>query len=159
MTFTSQGFETDPKMVTTAAPSESMLVVKLKISMAGTNADCHIVMPLTMLAPVLAKLEASGQGSLRKRERFQATMRQQLQNVQVTLDGSLCEAPLSLRQMLALSPGDVIPVDLPANIALQVDEVPVLIGRFGKVRGMNAICIAGRAPNHLKETSSNEADS
>ncbi len=150
--FSAESFETDPVMVTVAAPTELMLVVKLKINLAEKANDCHIVMPLSMLAPVLAKLEASGQGSLRKRERFHQTMRQSLQKVDVTVRGNLVEVPLTLREMLSLLPGDVIPVDLPSTIGLSVEDVPVLYGRFGKSRGMDAVCVAGRAAENDQET-------
>ncbi len=152
LVFAIEGFETDPAMVTVAAPPELMLVVKLKINLAGTANDCHVVMPLGMLAPVQAKLEASGQGSLRERERFHQTMRQSLQKVKVTVRGNLVEVPLTLREMLGLLPGDVIPVDLPSSIGLNVEDVPVLYGRFGKSRGMDAVCIAGRAADNDQES-------
>lgn len=152
MVFAIEGFETDPAMVTVAAPPELMLVVKLKINLAGTANDCHVVMPLSMLAPVQAKLEASGQGSLRQRERFHQTMRQSLQRVKVAVRGNLVEVPLTLREMLSLLPGDVIPVDLPSSIGLSVEDVPVLHGRFGKSRGMDAVCIAGRAVDNDQES-------
>jgi flagellar motor switch protein FliM len=129
-----------------------MLVVKLKINLAGTANDCHVVMPLSMLAPVQAKLEASGQGSLRQRERFHQTMRDSLQKVKVSVRGNLVEVPLTLRDMLSLLPGDVIPVDLPSSIGLNVEDVPVLYGRFGKSRGMDAVCIAGRAADNDQES-------
>ncbi len=157
ITFDYKGFETDPTMVTVAAASEAMLIVKLGINMTGSVNDCHIAMPLSMLEPVRAKLEASGQGGLSERERFQRMMRQSLRKVPVTLHGNLCEIPLTLRQLLSLSPGDILPVDLPSSIELQVDKTPVLFGRFGKSRGMDAVCIAGRAVPEQQDLHSNEA--
>ncbi|NNF15911.1 MAG: hypothetical protein HKN70_04145 [Gammaproteobacteria bacterium] len=159
LVFSSQGFETDPAMVTVAAHPESMLVVKMRVNLAGTTGDCQVAMPLSMLEPVRTKLEASGQGSLRERERFHRSMRQQLRKVRITLRGDLCEVPLTLREMLNLTPGDVIPVDLPGNVELRVDDAPVLYGRFGTARGMNAVCMVGRTTKDDQNPSSNEAKS
>ncbi len=145
VTFAFKGFETDPEMVTVAASSESMLVVKIGINMAELATDCHIAMPLSMLDPVRAELEASGQGSLLERERFQQTMRKSMKKIPVELHGNLCQIPMTLRKLLSLTPGDIIPVDLPSSIELQIDNSPVLYGRFGKSRGMDAVCVAGRA--------------
>ena len=143
--FLAQGVETDPRMVTIAASPESMLVARLRVELAGQPGELQIAMPLSMLAPVRAKLEASGQGSLRVRERFLLGMREQLKASRVALAGTLCEVPLTLREVLAMAPGDVIPVDLPKQLALHVGKTPVLSGTFGVSRGMNAISATGPA--------------
>ena len=159
MTFAAQGFETDPAMVTVAAQPESMLVAKLAVDLDGAAGDCHVAMPLSTLEPVRAKLAASGQGSLRGRERFHQTMRRQLRRVPVTLRGNLCQVGLTLREMLSMAPGDVIPVDIPEQLVLRVDDAPVLKGRFGTSRGHNAVGVASRASTTEQEIDSNEANS
>ncbi|MFK8029923.1 MAG: flagellar motor switch protein FliM [Gammaproteobacteria bacterium] len=155
--FSVKGMETEPALVTTAAPPESMLVVKLGMEVAGSTNDCHIVMPLTMLAPVRPMLEASGQGSLLKRDQFQTAMRRSIKDANVMLQGNLCEVQLTLRDLLSLTPGDVLPIDLPPSIELGVDETPVLFGRFGQSRGIHAVCVTGRGSQQHHESKSNEA--
>lgn len=159
MRFAAQSFETDPAMVTVAAHPESMLIAKLTVDLDGAAGDCHIAVPLSMLDPVRSKLEASGQGSLRGRDRFLKTMRQQLRKVPVTLRGNLCEVGLTLREMLSMAPGDVIPVDLPGQVLLRVNDAPVLNGRYGTSRGLNAISVEGHARDEQHDTDSNEANS
>lgn len=143
--FAFSGFETDPSMVTVAAPSTSMMVVNYKIELADTATSCHVVMPLSMLAPVRPLLEASGQGSLAKREQFHSAMQRSLKGVKVELHSTLCEVNLTLRELLSLMPGDIIPVDLPANVQVCANGESVLYGRYGRSRGLDAIMVAGRA--------------
>ena len=149
--FATRGCETDPSLVTVAAQPESMLVARLTVDMDGAAGDCHIAMPTSMLDPVRAKLEASSQGSLGGRDRFHQVMRQQLRRVPVSLHGSLCEVGLTLRELLSMSPGDVIPVDLPRQVTLCVDTIPVVSGRFGTSRGHNAISTQCR-PGEVAES-------
>lgn len=144
ISFQAVSVETNPRLVTVAAPSESMLVAKLAIGIGEAACQCHVSVPLTMLAPVRAKLAASGQGRLAGRDQFLASVRAQLRGVSVELVGTLCEIPLTLREVVALAPGDVLPVDLPESVALCADDIPVLLGRFGNSRGNNAVSLRSR---------------
>jgi len=70
----------------------------------------------------------------------------------------LCEKELSVAQLLSLSLGQVLPIDLSAPVQLMVDGVNMLSGRYGvrnghyalKVEHMNQVPIASTHKN-LKE--------
>ncbi|MFK7886269.1 MAG: flagellar motor switch protein FliM [Gammaproteobacteria bacterium] len=136
--------ETTPKLVTVAGASELMLVAQFTLGLGTTTGECHLVMPLGMIAPMRAALAASGQGKLARRSGFVAQMRDHLHNVDVELVGTLCEFEMSLRQVVAMAPGEVIPIDLPPNAVLRIDNSDVLFGRFGRSRGINAVAIEYR---------------
>ncbi|MEM7081985.1 MAG: FliM/FliN family flagellar motor switch protein [Pseudomonadota bacterium] len=157
--FSVRKFETDPSMVTVAASTESMLVVRITIAIGGTPHDCHVAMPLAMIEPIRPRLEASNQGGLLERARFRRGMQQAIKDARVALSGTLCELPMTLRDLLALSPGDIIPIDLPSTIELDVDDAPVLYGRFGRSRGMDAVSVYGRVTDRKSNLSSSEANS
>lgn len=159
ISFQALAVETNPKLVTIAAPSEAMLVAKLRITLAQTSCECHVVVPLSMLAPVRAKLAASGQGRLAGRDQFLASVREQLRDINVELVGTLCDVPLTLRDVVALAPGDVLPVDLPDQVVLRIDELAVLHGRFGRSRGINAVAVRSGRSGDLLQSTMNEAKS
>ena len=46
-----------------------------------------------------------------------------------------------------MSPGDILPIDLPPQAVLKVNGAEVLYGRFGKSRGINALLV-DRRENH-----------
>lgn len=133
--------ETKPKLVTVASASELMLVARFTIGLGEASGECHLVMPLSMIAPMRAALAASGQGKLTRRSGFMAQVRDHLHDVEVELVGTLCEFDMSLRQVVSMAPGEVIPVDLPPHAVLRIDNSDVLFGRFGRSRGINAVAI------------------
>lgn len=139
-----EGVESNPRLVTIADSSQGMLVARFSVTVGASVSECHLVMPLDMLAPLRAMLAASGQGRLASRSLFMSGVRDHLRNVDVELVGTLCELTLPLRQIVAMAPGDIIPVDLPPQAVLKVDDADVLFGRFGKSRGINALCVDRR---------------
>jgi len=144
LSFEPKESETTPKLVTVAGASELMLVARFVITLGDASGECHLVMPLGMIAPMRAALAASGQGKLARRSGFMAQMRDHLHNVEVELVGTLCEFEMSLRDVVSMAPGEVIPVDLPPNAVLRIDNSDVLFGRFGRSRGINAVAIEYR---------------
>jgi hypothetical protein len=51
----------------------------------------------------------------------------------------LCEKELSVAQLLSLSLGQVLPIDLSAPVRLMVDGVSILSGRYGVRNGHYAL--------------------
>ncbi len=61
------------------------------------------------------------------------------------LNCTIAERYLSLRDVLALKPGDVIPVDLPDDYSLTANRVPLFQAALGKNRGNLALRITADA--------------
>jgi flagellar motor switch protein FliM len=53
----------------------------------------------------------------------------------------LAEAQVNLGELVRLKPGDVLPIEAPAEATVLAGEIPVLSGRFGVSRGRNAITV------------------
>jgi flagellar motor switch protein FliM len=53
----------------------------------------------------------------------------------------LAQAQISLRELVRLTPGDIIPIDPPQHVTLLAGEVPLYRGRFGISQGRNALKI------------------
>ena len=53
----------------------------------------------------------------------------------------LAQAEISLRELVRLTPGDIIPIDPPQDVSLLVGDVPLRRGRFGVSQGRNALKI------------------
>ena len=52
---------------------------------------------------------------------------------------NLAHAQLTLRELMALQPGDVIALDLPDVVSASVDGVPILECRYGVMNGRYAL--------------------
>jgi flagellar motor switch protein FliM len=58
----------------------------------------------------------------------------------------LAQAQISLRQLVSLAPGDIIPIEAPQQVTLFAGDVPLYRGRFGISQGRNALKILPGAP-------------
>ena len=59
----------------------------------------------------------------------------------VDLDAEFVETQISLRDVLNLKSGDVIPIDIPELITLCAEGMPLFKAEFGISSGMNALKI------------------
>ena len=55
------------------------------------------------------------------------------------------QAQISLRELVRLSPGDIIPIEAPQQVTLLAGDVPLYRGRFGVSQGRNALKILSGA--------------
>jgi flagellar motor switch protein FliM len=54
---------------------------------------------------------------------------------------TLAETDLSLRDIVDMKPGDIIPLEIPDLVTLCAEDVPVFRGRYGVSRGNMAVKI------------------
>ncbi len=139
--------ETDPRRLAVAAQSDHLLVARLRLVVAEGAGECHLVLPLPMLAPLGPQLDALGQGSLGQQRRFRMALRKQLARVGVDLTATFCQLPMSLRRLLTLCPGDVIPFRMPEDIPVRVAGSELIRGEYGQSRGQRAVRILQAIPD------------
>jgi flagellar motor switch protein FliM len=117
-------------------------VSKFLIELEGGGGHLHITYPYSMLEPYRELLDAGLQSDrMDKDERWGITLREQLQLAEVELETQLANATISLRDLMRLKPGDIIPINLPKSVDLCVEGVPVYRGQFGVANGHNAVRI------------------
>jgi flagellar motor switch protein FliM len=68
-----------------------------------------------------------------------------LQDAQLDMRAILAQAQISLRELVTLSPGDIIPIEAPQQVTLLAGDVPLYQGRFGVSQGRNALKILSGA--------------
>ncbi len=135
--------EVNPHFANIVTPREYVVVSRFNVEFEGSAGDIHITYPYSMLEPLRELLDAGLQSDRAERdERWIGALRQQIQDTSVELNSTLAEAQLSLRTLMNLKPGDVIPIDLPRAIELCVERVPVFRGEFGVANGRRAVKIA-----------------
>ena len=88
-----------------------------------------------------------GQTVLRKQEAWAPVLTKALQDAEVDTRAILAQAQISLRELVRLSPGDIIPIEAPQQVTLFAGDVPLYRGRFGVSQGRNALKIlSGASP-------------
>jgi flagellar motor switch protein FliM len=102
-------------------------------------------MPYSMIEPMRELLDAGIQSDRSDvDERWIRALRDEVKAAEVELSSTLAETTLSLADVMRLKPGDIIPVDLPEQILLRAEGIPVLRGKFGVSEGHNAIKVTER---------------
>jgi flagellar motor switch protein FliM len=103
-------------------------------------ADIHISFPYGMLEPLREQLDAGLQSDRAERDdRWVTEMRNQIHDTEVEISSVLARKTLTLRELLNLKPGDVLPIDVPKQVDLLIENVPVFRGEFGAVNGRRGI--------------------
>ena len=82
---------------------------------------------------------------MRKQEAWAPSLGTALQDAQLDTRAVLAEAKISLRELVRLTPGDIIPIEAPQQVTLLAGEVPLYQGRFGISQGRNALKIISGA--------------
>ena len=139
--------ETNPRLVQLGAPQDSILAVKFTVEFGARSGRIDWLLPETLLAPVREALAADGgQTALRKQEPWAPVLTTALQDAELDTRAILAQAQISLRELVRLSPGDIIPIEAPQQVTLFAGDVPLYHGRFGVSQGRNALKILPGAP-------------
>jgi flagellar motor switch protein FliM len=139
--------ETNPRLVQLGAPNEALLVVKFTVEFGARSGRIDWLLPEVLLAPVREALAADGgQTVLPKQEAWAPALTAALQDAELDTRAVLAQAQISLRELVRLSPGDIIPIEPPQQVTLFAGDVPLYRGRFGVSQGRNALKILSGAP-------------
>lgn len=140
--FTPAGSETSPALASVAGSSEPVCIAGFDLLVAGREFTVDIVLPAPLIESV-RHLRDAGDAARGKAEsqRWRTRLRTDMQDARVNLRAVLATAELSLRDLVAAQPGDIIPVDLPPTLTLYADDTPLLEGSYGTHQGRNAVRI------------------
>jgi flagellar motor switch protein FliM len=139
--------ETNPRLAQLGAPNETLLVVRFAVEFGARSGRIDWLLPETLIAPVREALSADGgQTTLRKQEAWAPALTAGLQDAEIDTRAVLAQAQISLRELVRLSPGDIIPIEPPQQVTLFAGDVPLYRGRFGVSQGRNALKILSGAP-------------
>jgi flagellar motor switch protein FliM len=136
--------ETNPHFVNVATPADTLLVNRFNIEIATGSGCLDFVLPPTFVEPVRDALAAAtAQGPASKEACWAAAIGSMLAGAALEVRAVLSEAEISLRDLVRLKPGDVVPIEPPRDVTLLAGDVPVYGARFGVSRGRNALRLSG----------------
>ena len=132
--------EMNSQFANIATPSEIVVSTVSSLELGGAQAAMHICLPYSMLEPIRETLYSTMQSDhITQDKRWIGTMTRQLKTAEVKLTCNLGHATVSLRDIVNMRVGDVIPLDVEELIRAEVDGVPVLEGHYGVHNGQYAI--------------------
>ncbi len=134
--------EVNPQFASIVSPSEVVVVSTIHIETDGGGGDLHITMPYSMVEPIRELLDAGIQSDRGDTDdRWQVMLRNEILGSHVGLSSVLLDKNLSIRDLVEMKKGDVIPVELPDTVTLKAEEVPLFTGQVGVSNGNYAIRI------------------
>jgi flagellar motor switch protein FliM len=132
--------EVNPHFANIISPREYIVVCRFNVELEGGGGEVHVAMPWSMLEPIRELLDAGVQSDRVERdESWERALRTQLQDAEVELSSAIAHRTITLRELCKLKVGDVIPIDLPSTVTLEVEKTALFSGEFGIHNGRNAI--------------------
>lgn len=136
--------EHSPDSAQVLKPNEVILQVSLQVGYGDNNGELHIVFPYSMLESVRDKLSTTQKEDQQADDaHWQTLLGNELNSAPVGVSSTLGNTQITLRELIALSPGDVLPIEMPETVSIFVEDIPILRGHFGASNGKNAVQICG----------------
>ncbi len=137
--------EVNPQFANIVSPSEVVVVSSFQVELDGGGGELHVTLPYSMIEPIRELLDAGVQSDRTEAdERWAEALRYGVRDSLIELTSTLVETTLSLREVVDLKPGDIITVDLPEEVELCAEGVPLFRGVYGIANGKHAVKITGR---------------
>jgi flagellar motor switch protein FliM len=132
--------EVNPQFANIVSPTEVVVVTSFQIELDGGGGVFHVVMPYAMLEPIRDILDAGVQSDRsEKDDRWTTALREEVKSAEVNLKCELTDARLTLRDLLSIQEGDIIPIDYPEKVTVVAEDVPVFRGTYGLHKGSKAV--------------------
>ncbi|MGB5180256.1 MAG: flagellar motor switch protein FliM [Gammaproteobacteria bacterium] len=137
--------ESNPQFSCMATSREMMVVSGFHVKFGEVGGEFHVCFPYSMIDPVRGLLDGGRQKSRLDIEKMWLTgLKRKVQEATVEMHGTIADTEVSLRDIFNLKAGDVIPVTMPEQVTLTVDDVHMFHGHFGVHNGHNAVKIISR---------------
>ena len=137
--------EVNPQFANIVSPSEVVIVSRFKIELEGATGEVHLTLPYSTVEPIKDLLDsgiASDQGA--KDERWAGALQEELKDAELDLSVLLCYKKVSLKDLVQMKPGDVIPISPGEQAEVRVHGVPCFSSLLGTSSNRYAVQILQR---------------
>jgi len=145
--------EVNPAMANIVSPTEVIVISSFHIELDGGGGDFHIALPYSMLEPIRELLDAGVQSDKEDTDmRWSKALRDEIMDVPVEMIAKLAQTEMSLREVMDLREGDVIPLELPDDVTVLIEDLPSFHAKMGRSRDNVALKISEkiRRPETVK---------
>ena len=149
--------EMNTQFANIATPNEVVVSITFAIELGQVSGEIHFCMPYSMIEPIKDLLTSSLQAeNLEVDKRWIRLMRQQIQMAEVEIVADLGTSEVSLRDIVNMKVGDVIPLDIPQTVEAKVDGIPVMECAYGKFNGQYTLRVEKLLSNSSGEQQTGE---
>ncbi len=159
-TFNFERMETNPRFATISHPSDTVILLQLRVDMEERGGNLEVMFPLVTLEPIKELLGQAFMGeSFGKDAYWEAHLTREVVNTHVKLEAVLGSKKTTMQHVIGLKPGDTIVLDSEPDddVLVKSSGVSVLEGSVGRVSDNLAI-VVNKMFNE-KKGDSDESDS
>jgi flagellar motor switch protein FliM len=138
--FNSHNHEVNPQMATIVSPTEVVVVSTFHVELDGGGGDIQVVYPYSMIEPIRNLLDTgvqSDRGDID--ERWAILLKEELMHAKIDMQALFVEKQVPLSDLINFRAGDIIPIDLPEQVMVLAEELPIIRGQFGEHQGNAAV--------------------
>ena len=145
--------EMNSQFANIATPSEIVVATTFSLELGGAQAEMHVCFPYSMMEPIRDMIYSTMQSDhLTQDNRWIKLLTRQLQTAEVELVCNLGSARLSLRDIVNMRVGDVIPITVPDTLTADADGIPVLEVQYGTRNGRYALKVERTVAERERES-------
>lgn len=139
--------EVNPAMANIVSPTEVVVISSFHIELDGGGGDFHVALPYAMLEPIRELLDAGVQSDKEDTDlRWSKALRDEIMDVEVEVGADLLDFELTLREVMSLKAGDILPVEMPEHVVMEVEGLPTFRTKLGRSRDNIALKITEKIP-------------
>ncbi|MGB3434453.1 flagellar motor switch protein FliM [Achromobacter sp.] len=148
--------EMHTKFASITGNNEVVVVTSFHIEFGATGGDLNICLPYSMIEPVRDLLTRPLQETTLEEvdQRWAQQLSRQVRSADIDVVAEFARIPSSIRELMRLKVGDVLPVTVPETIVASVDGVPLMECGYGVFNGQYALRVQNMFTH---DTESNEA--
>jgi len=129
------------------------VAITFAIELGQVSGEMHFCIPYSTIEPIKDLLTSILQAeNLEVDKRWVRLMRQQIQLAEVEIVADLGTAQVSLRDIVDMKVGDIIPLEIPQTVEAKVDGVPVMECAYGKFNGQYTLRVERLLSNSQNDT-------
>ena len=147
-TFRLMNLETSPQFIQVTSPNEVILVASFRLRIGEQTAAISLGYPYLLLEPVLTGLGGQrwmASGATPPSPEARAFVLKELQASPLVVRAFLGRAQLSVRDLLNLQAGQLVPIEADARqpVRVEINGIPKFVGRPGTHRTHLAVEVSG----------------
>ncbi|MFO1319747.1 MAG: flagellar motor switch protein FliM [Burkholderiales bacterium] len=132
--------EMNTQFANICTPTEVVVTASFTVDLGSGGGDVFVCLPYSTLEPIRDIIYSTFQADRAESDlRWVKMMTRQVQGAEVEVVATLATATLTLRELMDLEVGDVIPLNIPDHVKAEVDGIPVLECKYGVANGQYAL--------------------
>ena len=134
--------EVNPQFANVVSPSEVIVISSFHVELDGGGGDIHVTLPYSMIEPIRDLLDAGIQSdSASDDSRWRDSMKEEILLADVNLSAEFAQVQMSLKKILELNAGDILPITMPKSITAKVEGISMFNTSFGEHDGKKSLKI------------------